>query len=104
MLEAEPDAGGPVGIVLGFEVDQTLVSTGERLFINLGSVDGVQPGDEFAVFSAGEATPSEALFEDRLSVVRVVRTTESTSTARVIQIRDPGMQPGAPVRRVKRMP
>lgn len=103
-VEPEPEAAGPVGIVLGFAVDQVLVGRGEKLFINLGEVDGVQPGDEFAVFSAGEATPSEALFEDRLSVVRVLRTTESTATAMVIDIRDPGMQPGSPVRRVKRMP
>ena len=100
----EPEAAGPVGVVLGFEVDQTLVGRGEKLFINLGSVDGVQPGDEFAVFSSGEATPSDALFEDRLSVVRVLRTTEATATAMVIEVRDPGMQPGAPVRRVKQMP
>jgi len=29
---------------------------------------------------------------------------DETSTARVIELRDPGMQPGAPVRRVERMP
>ena len=50
------------------------------------------------------ATAETAFFEDRLSVVRVVHTSDETATARVTELRDAGMRPGAPVRRVERMP
>jgi len=103
-VEAEPEEAGPVGRVIGFSVDQTLIDTGETLFLDVGAVDGVQVGDEFAIFSASEHAAEMALIEDRLSTVRVVHTSDGTSTARVIEIRDPGMRPGVPVRRVERMP
>ena len=102
--EAEPEEAGPVGRVIGFSLEQTLIVTGETLFLDVGAVDGVKVGDEFAIFSATETDPAGALIEDRLTTVRVVHVADETSTARVIEIRDPGMQPGALVRRVGRMP
>ncbi len=102
-MQSEPEEGGLVGTVLGFTEDQTLLGTGETLFLDIGAVDGVQVGDVFAIFSA-VATAETALIEDRLSTVRVVRTSGETSTARVTQVRDAGMRPGTPVRRVERMP
>ena len=100
----EAESSGPVGTVLGFSVDQTLLGTGETLFLDLGAVDGVLIGDVFAVFSATVGAAETALLEDRLSTVRVVHTSDETSTARVTEVRDAGMRPGAPVRRVERMP
>ena len=103
-VKAEPEEAGPVGTVIGFSVDQTLIGTGELLFLDVGAADGVQVGDEFAVFSASEHAAEMALIEDRLSTVLVVHTSDGTSTARAVEIRDPGMRPGVPVRRVERMP
>jgi hypothetical protein len=103
-VEAEPEEAGPVGRVIGFSVDQTLIDTGETLFLDVGTVDGIQVGDEFAIFSASEPAAELALIEDRLSTVRVVHTSDQTSTARIIEIRDAGMQPGTSTRRVERMP
>jgi hypothetical protein len=103
-IRAEPEAAGPIGRVVGYEVEQTLLGTGEKLFIDLGTVDGVKTGDEFVVFSASELHPDEARIDDRLATVRVVRATETTATAMVIELRDAGMRPGVPVRRVGRMP
>ncbi len=103
-VKAEPDEAGPVGKVIGFSVDQTLIGTGELLFLDVGAADGVQVGDEFAIFSASEHAAEMALIEDRLSTVLVVHTSDETSTARAVEVRDPGMRPGAPVRRVERMP
>jgi len=102
--QSEAEEGGPVGTVLGFDVDQTLLGTGEMLFLDLGAVDGIQVGDLFAVFSATEGPAETALLEDRLSTVRVVHKSDETSTARVTEVRDAGMRPGARVRRVERMP
>ncbi len=103
-VRPEPEDAGPVGKVIAFEVDQTLIGTGERLFINLGSVDGVQAGDDFAIFPLSEGSPAVARLEDRVGTARVVRTGYDSSTARVIELRDPGMKPGAAVRRIGRMP
>jgi hypothetical protein len=103
-VKAEPEEAGPVGKVIGFSVDQILLGTGELLFLDVGAADGVQVGDEFAIFSASEHAAEMALIEDRLSTVLVVHTSDGTSTARAVEIRDPGMQPGVPVRRVERMP
>ncbi|MBT8477850.1 MAG: hypothetical protein KJO06_02960, partial [Gemmatimonadetes bacterium] len=102
-MQSELEEAGLVGTVLGFTEDQTLLGTGETLFLDIGAVDGVQVGDVFAIFSA-VATAETALFEDRLSTVRVVRTSDETSTARVTEVRDAGMRPGTPVRRIERMP
>jgi hypothetical protein len=102
-VESEAEDFGPVGAVLGFTQDQTLLGTGETLFLDLGADDGVRVGDLFAVFSSS-ATGETALFDDRLSLVRVVHTSATTSTGRVTEVRDPGMRPGSPVRRVERMP
>ena len=97
------EEGGLVGTVLGFTEDQTLVATTETIFLDVGAVDGVHVGDVFATFPS-TATAETAFFEDRLSVVRVVHTSDETATARVTELRDAGLRTGAPVRRVERMP
>jgi len=102
-MQSEVEEGGPVGTVLGFTEDQTLVATTETIFLDIGAADGVQVGDVFAVFPF-MATAETALFADRLSVVRVVHTSDDTATARLTELRDAGMRPGTPVRRVERMP
>lgn len=103
-VEPEPESNGVVGTVLGFTEDQVLLGTGERLFIDIGSADGVQVGDVFAVFSADEPAAETAFVEDRLTTVRVIHVSETTATARVTQVRDAGMRPGVSVRRIERMP
>jgi hypothetical protein len=100
----EAESAGPVGTVLAFTDDQTLMATDETLFLDIGAADGVGVGDVFAIFSANEKTAETALLEDRLTTVRVVHTSEATSTARVTEVRDAGMRPGTPVRRTQRMP
>ena len=102
-MQSEVEEGGLVGTVLGFTEDQTLVATTETIFLDVGAVDGVHVGDVFATFPL-TATAETAFFEDRLSIVRVVHTSDETATARVTELRDAGLRPGAPVRRVERMP
>lgn len=97
------EVNGLVGTVLGFGEDQVLLGTGETLFLDVGASAGVTVGDVFVIFPV-TATAETALIEDRLTTVRVVRTTDVTSTARVTEVRDAGMRPGAPARRVERMP
>ena len=102
-VEAVEEVDGLVGAVLGFAEDQILLGTGEVLFLDIGASAGVAVGDVFAIFPATSAAET-APIEDRLTTVRVIHTTDVTSTARVTEVRDAGMRPGAPVRRVERMP
>lgn len=81
-----------------------LYGLGEQLFLDKGSEDGVQAGDEFATFSpdVGDATSVPA--QDHLAIVRVVRTETRTSTAMLVAMKDPGTTVGAPARMVRQMP
>lgn len=100
----EPTGDGLTGRILDFETEQALLDLDDPVFLDVGRRDGVRTGDEFLAFSDLESSPSTADPGDALSRLRVVRTTESTSTAIVISVRDPATRPGAPVRRVARLP
>lgn len=89
------------GRVLGMEVEQALVSTGDHIYLDRGAADGVTVGDEFAVFPSAVEDPTAAPVEDRLGVVRVVRVRENTATARVVETRDIGIRAGLSVLRVR---
>lgn len=94
--------GSPVRArVLGLATDQALVSTGDHLFLDVGSDDGVTVGDEFSVFSSTVHDPSAAPPEDRLGTVRVVRVRPGTATARVVETRDVGIEVGLAALRVR---
>jgi hypothetical protein len=91
------------GRVVAFAVPQTLLGPGEAVFIDLGSGDGVQVGDEFAVFSRHEREALVSAEADALVILRVAHVTGRTSTAYVVRVRDPGTLPGDPIRRIRRM-
>lgn len=91
------------GRAISFATPQTLLGPGEAVFLDLGSVDGVHVGDEFAVFSRHEREALVSAEEDALVIVRVAHVTERTSTAYVVRVRDPGTRPGDPIRRLRRM-
>jgi len=103
---ARPSAVDPIltGSVVGFEVPQVLVGPGEMVFLDLGEADDVRLGDEFGVFARDQGEAITSGIADALLVVRVVHTTDRTSTALVTEVRDPGMRPGDPARLVRRIP
>lgn len=88
--------------IVGLAVDQTLVATGDLLFLGSGSASGVRMGDEFAVFPEETRDVQAALLDDRLGVVRVIRVREETATARVVDTKDVGLRVGLPARLVRR--
>lgn len=88
--------------VRALAVEQPLVSTGDIVFLDVGSGSDVSLGDEFAVFPADVGDPAAAEPRDRLAVLRVVRVRDRTSTARVTGLRDLGIRVGAPALRVRR--
>ena len=92
------------GRIIAFATEnQTVLDLYDEVFIDLGRRDGVRFGDEFFVFSHVELSPALAEPEDALCVIRVVRVTESTSTAVVFKVRDPGTREGNPVRLSRRL-
>jgi len=93
-----------VGRIIAFATEnQTVLDLYDEVFIDLGRRDGIRIGDEFLVFSHLEPSPALAEVEDALCVIRVVRVTESTSTAVVFRVRDPGTREGNPVRLARRL-
>lgn len=100
----EPADDGLTGRILAFETPQPLLDLDDPVFLDVGRRDGVRMGDEFLVFARDEPSPATADPRDALSRLRVVRTTETTSTALVVSIREPATAEGAPIRRVGRLP
>lgn len=103
-LAAEPADVELTGHVAAFEVEQVLLGTGESIFLDVGADEGVVLGDEFAVLSRQEDGAVERDVSDALTIVRVTRVTDATSTARVVSVRDPGTRPGDPVLLIRRLP
>ncbi len=99
-LSQTPVQDGMATQVIGFAVEQAVLGEGDMVFLAVGGVDGVQIGDEFAVFSHDD--DASAVWEDRLATVRVVRVRDESVTARVVDLRDASPEPGAPARMVLR--
>lgn len=91
----EPAGESVVARITGLETPQALVSTTDRLFLDAGAASGLSMGDELMVFSEGTVDPAGAPVEDRLGVVRVVRVREGSATARVVSVKQVGMEPGS---------
>jgi hypothetical protein len=94
--EAQPVAGGPEAMIMGFEGEQVLSDVGHVAFLDLGSADGLAIGDEFTLF--GEAIPTAN--DGRLQVIGL---REHTAAARVMSMRDDVFRQGVVVRLTKKM-
>lgn len=100
----EPVEDGLAARLIGFEVEQPLISPGDAVFLDVGAEAGVRLGDEFAVFGGAVREGSGGRLDDALCTVRVVRVRPTTSTAMVVSLREAGAEPGAAARMVRRMP
>jgi hypothetical protein len=88
------------GQIIAFAAKQPLLGLTEIAFLDAGSVDGVQLGDEFVAFRHDVPDPATAHFEDGQTVLRVVRVRAGTSSVVVVKMRDIGTTDRAPVRLV----
>ena len=93
--ELEPAAEAVTARLIGLETPQALVATNDRVFLDAGSTAGLSSGDEMMVFPGHVDDPAAADPADRLGVVRLVRVGERTSTARVVETREAGMEEGS---------
>jgi hypothetical protein len=93
----DPLDDGPVAKVVGYAREHELHQPGNFLFLDMGSTDGVEVGDEFIVDLGGP----EALVEGRAQVVSVQ---PELATARITMIRNPVFLPGIQMRLDRKMP
>ena len=100
-------AGGPVGKVIEFLIDQPLNATTDYAFVNLGTNQGVTLGDELLAYVAphkSSATGPETLSEQAVARLRVIRVTTGTATVRVMRMHNAGLERGLPVRVARKVP
>ncbi len=90
-------ANGPRAMVMGMADEAQMAGMGEVVFLDLGSNNGVQLGDEFEIRDWGEGGH---LLEGTL---QVVGTQPQTSSARVVYLKDDVFKQGVVVRLAKKM-
>lgn len=96
---------GPTGRVIALLDLQPVPSAEDIVFIDRGRQHGVVVGDEFEIFLRERPGRSGLKYpEERIAVGRVVRTTERTSTLRIVSQRHPAVARGLAVRLIRKMP
>lgn len=95
-----PIENGTRGTIITLRDLHAVTNAQAELFVNLGRADGIVTGDMFEVLKeqAGQAPPL------RVGILRVVHVRDHSCTAMVSQIIDLGVEPGAPVRLIRKMP
>lgn len=96
---------GPTGRIVALLDPQPLVSTEDIVFIDRGRDHGVVVGDEFEIFLRERRGRSGVKYpEEPVAVGRVVRTTDRTSTIRILSQRHAAITRGLDVRLIRKMP
>ena len=90
--------------ILGFEVPNALQAVEQLAFLDVGRAAGVREGDEFEVYLPREARDWGTRPEIAVGRMQVVKVTQSTATARIVNLSQPAVAVGLPVRRVAAMP
>ncbi len=82
--------------------DPTEVATSSQqvVFIDRGTEDGVVPGDVFEIFTGHPGMPSS----EHRATLEIVHTRDRTASGILLQIDNPEIKPGLPVRLIRKMP
>lgn len=97
-----PVTEGVKARVIASRVPQELKSLQDVIFLNVGSEQGVAPGDLFRFWS--DPDDEEVILPFPLGLAQVVRTGNRTSTAMVVSLNLPSIEPGTPAEKVARLP
>lgn len=98
-----PVEQGLVGKLLEPRDPHPIAGAQQYFFIDKGRSDGVTPGDVFEIYKPASGVPGAASEEIR-AVMMVVHTRERSATGLVLQISNPALERGLPVRLIKKMP
>jgi hypothetical protein len=99
----EPGAGLE-GKILAFESPHAAQAVEDLAFVDLGRESGVKEGDEFVAVRPSTAAAWGTRPEIEIARLQVVRVSRRTAAVRVVTIEQPALEPGLPVRRVRKMP
>ncbi len=98
-----PVAKGLTGKLLGPRDSHAIAGAQQFYFIDKGRRDGVTIGDIFEVYKPAQGFAGAASEEVR-AVMMIVHTRERSATGLLLQISNPALDQGLPVRLVKKMP
>jgi len=88
----------------GHVIDQrdqnTLALSQQIVFLDRGRMDGVMPGDVFEVYTGTIGTPSK----ETRALLEIVHTRDHSSSGLILNLNNPQISPGLPVRLVRKMP
>lgn len=96
-------AEGVQGTLLAFAHPQPLPAQDDIAFVNVGRASGVREGDEFLAYRRG-GRPMQGAHDVEIARLQVIRADASTSAVRVLELRQPALEAGLPIRLIARMP
>ncbi len=106
----DPGEARPVAVTQGLEgqvIDardpQPLTGQQDYVFIDKGRRDGVTPGDIFEAYRPERSVPGSASSEVMMTLL-VVHTRERSATGLVIGVSRADLDPGTPIRLIRKMP
>jgi hypothetical protein len=97
-------ATGPDARVVGFAANHAVYTVEEQAFLDVGRAQGIREGDEFEAYQPASSERWGTQPPVSIARLQVIRVTENTSTARVVEHTQPALDVGLPVRRVESMP
>jgi hypothetical protein len=109
-LEAFPDPGevmpvpvdnGMMGAIIEPRQKNPVPGMQQVVFLDLGRDAGVKPGDMFTVL---KASAEVGIAAKGIAYLRVVHTRDQSSTAMIVNLKGLGVEAGAPVQLVQKMP
>ncbi len=98
-----PVEQGLAGRLLASRDVHWIAGAQQFFFIDKGRAEGVALGDVFEVFSPASGLPGSPSEEVR-AVLMIVHTREHSATGLIVQISNPALDAGLPVRLIKKMP
>lgn len=99
-----PVTDGLQARVIASRNPQELKGPGDVIFLDMGAVQGVAPGDLFQFRSEPDDDNNEVILPSPMGIAQVVRVGERTSTARVLSMSQPSVDPGTLAVQAARLP
>lgn len=105
MARAMPAADSLTATVLGGRELKELKHPQNRIFINLGRLGGVAPGDIFEIRrNPGPRIYAADAIDELMATGQIVRVGERSATLLLLHVVSPDIPPGAKARRIARLP
>jgi hypothetical protein len=98
-----PIAKGMTGKLIGPRDPHPIAGAQQYYFIDKGRRDGVTVGDVFEIYNPAQGFAGSASEEVR-AVMMIVHTREKSATGLLLQISNPALETGLPVRLIRKMP